>query len=180
VWQSLLLAQAQSIQGNSQNTGSADFGLRLSSLLSQFLPESCVPLSGEADSIEIQSQSLVILKQLWVVVQNIFSRTWLTPVASAFLTAILQRTFYLANREVLANWSLLCSALIVVGIPNVSEFISHQDETQSALEIKRHLWRLVATHGDSSKPINWQDSISSLVFPIGWATMTLTLNRSHV
>ncbi|KAH9955132.1 hypothetical protein BC827DRAFT_887377 [Russula dissimulans] len=131
VWQSLLLAQAQSIQGNSQNTGSADFGLRLSSLLSQFLPESCVPLSGEADSIEIQSQSLVILKQLWVVVQNIFSRTWLTPVASAFLTAILQRTFYLANREVLANWSLLCSALIVVGIPNVSEFISHQDETQA-------------------------------------------------
>jgi len=167
VWQSLLLAQAQQIQGTDQNTSSADFGLRLSSLLSQFLPESCVPLSGEADSVEIQFQSLVILKQLWIVVQNIFSRTLLTPVASSFLTTILQRVFYLADQEVLTNWSLLCSALIVVGIPNVFEFISHQDETQSALEIKRHLWRLVATNGDSSKPPNWKNSVSILCFPIG-------------
>jgi hypothetical protein len=164
VWQSLLLAQALPIRGNSQPGASADFGLHLSSLLSQFLPE---PLPGEAKAIKVQIQSLVILRQLWIVVQNTFSQLWLAPVASSFLAAVLQRTFYLADQEVLTNWSLLCSTLIAVGIPNALESISHQDASHSALEIKRQLWRLAATHCDSSFSSSQQYLISVLVFPLG-------------
>jgi hypothetical protein len=167
IWQSLLLAQAQPIQGNSQPTPSADFGLQLSSLLSQLLPEPCVPLPGEAKAIKAQIQSLVISKQLWVVVQNTFSQLWLAPVASSFLAAILQRTFYLADQEVLTNWSLLCSTLIAVGIPNALESILHQDESHRALEIKRQLWRLVATHSDGSMSSSQQYLMSLLACPFG-------------
>lgn len=102
-----------------------------------------------------------------MVVENTFSHPWLAPVASSFLVSILQRTFYLADQEVLKNWSLLCSSLIAVGIPNVLDSISHQDESHRILEIKRQLWRLVATPSDSSKPINWQHLISVLEFPLG-------------
>ena len=166
MWQSLLLAQAQ-IQGNSQHTPSADFSLRLSSLLSQLLPEPYVPLPGEATAIQVQIQSLVISKQFWIVAQNTFSQTWLAPVASSFLVAIMQRTFYLADQEVLTNWSLLCSTLIAVGIPNALDSIFHQDESHRAIEIKRQLWRLVATHSDSSMSSNQQYLMSVLVFPLG-------------
>ena len=166
MWQSLLLAQAQ-IQGNSQHTPSVDFSLQLSSLLSQLLPEPCVLLPGEATAIKDQIRSLVISKQLWVVVQNTFSQTWLAPVASSFLVAIMQRTFYLADQEVLTNWSLLCSTLITAGIPDALDSISHQDESHRALEIKRQVWRLVATHNDSSMSSSQQYLMSVLVFPLG-------------
>src|SRR6266446_6089271 len=115
VWQSLLLVKAQPTQGTSQPT-SADFGPQLSSLLSQLLPEPWATLPGEAKALKVQVQSLVISNQLWIVVQNTFSQPWLAPVASSFLAAILQRTFYLASQEVLAHWSLLCSTLISAGI----------------------------------------------------------------
>jgi hypothetical protein len=167
VWQSLLLAQAQPTLGDSRPTASVDFGPQLSSLLSQLLPEPWVPLPGEAKAIKIQVQSLVISKQLWIVVQNTFSQPWLTPVTSSFLAAILQRTFYLADQEVLANWSQLCSALIAAGIPNALKSISHQDESDRALETKRQLWRLVATHSDSSISSCSQYLVSVLVFPLG-------------
>jgi hypothetical protein len=167
VWKSLLLAQAEPIQENGRPNASTNFGLRLSSLLSDFLPEPLVSLSGDAKSIEVQLQSLVISKQLWTVVRDTFSRAWLGPIAASFLAAILRRTFYLADQDVLKNWSLLCSDLIIVGIPNALESISHHDDARHALEIKRQLWRLVATHHDSSVPSNWQNLVSTLVFPFG-------------
>jgi hypothetical protein len=166
VWQSLLLVQAQPTQGDSRPTTSVDFDPRLSSLLSQLLPEPWVPLPGEAKAIKVQVQSLVTSKQLWIVVQNTFSQPWLTPVASSFLAAILQRTFYFADQEVLANWSQLCSTLIAAGIPNALKSISHQDESDRGLEIKRQLWRLVATHSDSSISSCSQHLVSVLVFPL--------------
>ena len=166
VWRSLV-APLQPIQGHGLPTASGDFGPRLSSFLSQLLPDPLVPLSGEAESIEIQLQSLIISKQLWIVVQDVFPQSCLGSVASSFLTAILRRAFYLADQGVLTNWSLLCSTLIVVGIPNVVESISHQDEAQCALEVKGQLWRLVAAHCDSSMPGNSQNLIPILVFPMG-------------
>ena len=107
------------------------------------------------------------MKQLWIVVENTFSQPWLAPVASSFLASILQRTFYLGDQEVLTNWSLLCSTLIAVGIPNLLDSILHQDESHRTLEIKRQLWRLVATQSDSSKSSNWQHLVSVLAFPLG-------------
>ncbi|KAI9508331.1 hypothetical protein F5148DRAFT_1197378 [Russula earlei] len=172
MWQTLLRAQAQPIQGNDRSPASTDFDLQLSSLLSHFLPESCVPLSGEPYSIEIQLQSLVVANQLWTVVQNIVSQPSLIRIASSFLVSILQRSFYLSDREVLTSWSLLCSALIAIGIPNLLEFISHHDDTQSALEIKKHLWRVIATNCDGSKRSSRENSISVLLFPIGSWSMS--------
>jgi hypothetical protein len=166
VWQSLL-AQAQPTQGDSQPTASIDFGPQLSSLLSQLLPEPWVPLPGEAKATKVQVQSLAISRQLWIVAQNTLLQPWLAPLASSFLAAILQRSFYLADQEVLANWSLLCSTLIGVGIPNALESISHQDESNRTLEIKKQLWRLMATHGDSSVSSCSQHLVSVLVFPFG-------------
>lgn len=166
IWQSLVV-QLQLVQSDGQLTASADFGPRLSSFLSQLLPDPLVPLSGGAESIVIQLQSLIISKQLWVVIQDVFPQTRLESIASSFLTAILRREFYLADQGVLTNWSLLCSTLIVVGIPKVLEAISHLDEAQRALEVKRQLWRLVATHCDSLNPIGLQNLIPILVFPIG-------------
>jgi len=75
VWRSLLLAQVQPIQVPGRPSASADFGPRLTSLLSQFLPDPLAPLSGEAESIEIQLQSLVISKQLWAVAQDVFPQS---------------------------------------------------------------------------------------------------------
>jgi len=166
VWQSLV-AQFQQILSHEQPTAFADFGPRLSSFLSQLLPDPLVPLSGEAVSIQIQLQSLNISTQLWIVVEDAFPQSCLVSVASSFLTAILRREFYLADQGVLTNWRLLCSTLIVVGIPTVLESISHQDEAQRALEVKRQLWRLVATHCDSPMPNSSQNLIPILVFPIG-------------
>jgi len=166
VWQSLV-TQLQPVQSHGQPTDSADFGPRLSSFFSQLLPDPLVPLSGEAESIEIQLQSLIISKQLWIVVEDVFPQSCLGSVASSFLMAILRRTFYLADQGVLTNWRLLCSTLIVVGIPNVVESISHQDEALRAPEVKRQLWRLVTTHCDSSIPSGSQNLIPILVYPMG-------------
>jgi len=168
VWQSLLIAQVQPIQGHGRPSASADFGPRLTFLLLQFLPDPLAHLSGEAGSIEIQLQSLVISKQLWAVVQDVFPQSSLEPVASSFLTAVLHRAFHIADQRVLTNWRLLCSALVIMtGIPNVFESISHQNEAQQALEIKRRLWRLMATQSDSSMLSNSRNLISILGFPIG-------------
>ena len=167
VWRSLLLAHVQPTQGHGQSAESVDFGPQLSSLLFQFLPDPLALLSGEAESVEIQAQSLVISRQLWMVVQDVFPQSWLKPVATSFLTAIFQRAFYIADRGVLTNWSLLCSTLIVVGIPNVLESIAHQDEAQLAPEIRRKLWRLVATQTDGPILSNPQNLVSILIFPIG-------------
>lgn len=166
VWQSLV-AQLQPVQSHGQLTAPANFGPQLSSFLSQLLPDPLVPLSGGAESIVIQLQFLVISKQLWIVIQDVFPQTCLESIAASFLTAILRREFYLADQGVLTNWSCLCSTLIVVGIPKVLESISHLDEAQRALEVKRQLWRLVATHCDSLNPISLQNLIPVLVFPIG-------------
>lgn len=167
VWQSLLLAQAQPIQGQGRPSVSAQFGPQLTFLLLQFLPDPLAPLSGEAESIELQLQSLVISKQLWAVVQDVFPQSSLEPVACSFLAAILHRAFHIADQRVLTNWSLLCSTLIITGIPDAFESISRQNEAQQALEIKRQLWRLLATQSDGPMLSNSQNLISTLCFPIG-------------
>jgi hypothetical protein len=85
-------------------------------------------------------------------------------VASSLLVATLQRTFHLADQDILRDWSLLCSALIRVGIPNVFELVRHQDDEMGALEIRRQLWRLVTMKEGTS---NFRNVIMVLVFPIG-------------
>ena len=87
--------------------------------------------------------------------------------ASSLLVATLQRTFYLADQDILRDWSLLCSALIRAGIPNVFELVQRQDDELGDLEIRRHLWRLVAKKYVEQGPGNFRDIISVLVFPIG-------------
>ena len=99
--------------------------------------------------------------------QSIFPRAWLITVASSLLVATLQRTFYLADQDILKHWSLLCSALIRVGIPNVFELVQRQDDELGALEIRRQLWRLVAKKCAEQRPGNFRDIISVLAFPIG-------------
>jgi hypothetical protein len=167
VWKSLLHAHVHVIRGHGQHAASADFGPQLSSLLLQFLPDPSTPLSGEAETIKVQLESLSISKQLWAVIQDVFPQSWLQPVASSFLTAILQRAFEIADSCVFASWRLFCSTLIVIAIPNMFESISHRDEAQQALEINRQLWRLVATQEDSSMFNNSRSLVSILAFPIG-------------
>ncbi|KAI9465060.1 hypothetical protein BJY52DRAFT_1184101 [Lactarius psammicola] len=163
VWQSLLAIRAPLIRSDAI---SINFGPQLSSLLSRFLPDLSIPLSGDAESVAIQLQSLVVSRRLWADVQGIFPRSWLTTVASSLLVATLQRTFHLADQDILRDWSLLCSALIVVGIPNVFELIPHQDDELNALEIKRQLWRLVAIQYVEQGPSNFRSIISVLILPI--------------
>jgi hypothetical protein len=167
VWQSLLAVRAPLIRPDGQSPISAGFGQQLSSLLSRFLPESSIPLSGDAESITIQLKSLVVSRHLWAVVQGIFPRSWLITVTSSFLVATLQRTFHLADQDILRDWSLLCSALIVVGIPNVFELIKHQDDELGSLEIRRQLWRLVAMQCVEQGPGNFRNVISVLILPFG-------------
>jgi hypothetical protein len=166
VWRSLLGVRAPQILSEGQSPTSADFGYRLSSLLSQFLPDPSSLLSGDPESVAIQLKSLVVSRHLWVVAQSIFPRSRLITVASTLLVAILQRTFYLADHDILRDWSLLCSALIRVGIPNVFELVQHQDDELGALEIRRHLWRLVAAKGIEQGTGNFRNIISVLTFPI--------------
>jgi hypothetical protein len=129
-----------------------------------FLPDLSNPLSGGGESVEIQLKSLIVSRRLWAVVQSIFPRPWLVTVASSFLVATLQRAFHLADQDILRDWSLLCSALIRVGIPNVFELVQHQDDELGAQEIKRQLWRLVAMKCVEQGA---DDVMSVLIFPIG-------------
>lgn len=87
--------------------------------------------------------------------------------ASSLLVAIVQRTFHISDQDVLRDWSLLCSALIRVGIPNVFDLVQHQDDELGTLEIRRHLWRLVATKSVEQGPGNFGNVKSVLIFPIG-------------
>lgn len=167
MWQSLLAVRAPLIRPDGHLPTSANFGQQLSSLLSQFLPDTSIPLSGDAESIAIQLKSLVVLRHLWEVARSIFPHPWLITVASSLLVATLQRTFHLADQDILRDWTLLCSALIVVGIPNVFELIQHQDDELGGLEIRRQLWRLVATQCVEQRPSNLQNAISALILPIG-------------
>ncbi|KAH9028345.1 hypothetical protein EDB85DRAFT_1970625 [Lactarius pseudohatsudake] len=137
VWQSLLVVRAPLIRLDGQS--------RTSSPL--------FPLSGDAESVAIQLRSLVVSRHLWAVVQSTFPRSWLTTVASSLLVATLQRTFHLADQDILRDWSLLCSALIVVGIPDV-------------------LWCLVATQCLEQGPGNFWNVASVLVLPIGSWSMS--------
>ncbi|KAH8994356.1 hypothetical protein EDB86DRAFT_3078209 [Lactarius hatsudake] len=171
-WRSLLAVRTPLITLDGQSPTSVDFGSRLSSLLSRFLPDPSAPLSGDAESVAIQLRSLVVSKHLWAVVQSTFPRSWLTTVASSFLVATLQRTFYLVDQDVLRDWSLLCSALIIVGIPNVFELVPHLDDELGSLEIRRQLWRLVAIQCVKQGPGNFRNVISVLILPIGSWSMS--------
>ncbi|KAH9019472.1 hypothetical protein EDB84DRAFT_1566051 [Lactarius hengduanensis] len=171
-WRSLLAVRAPLIRLDGQSPTSVDFGSRLSSLLSQFLPDPSIPQSGNTKSVAIQLQSLAVSRHLWVVVQSIFPHSWLTAVASSLLVATLQRTFHLADQDVLRDWNLLCSALIIVGIPNVFELIPHQDDGPGTVEIRRQLWRLVAMQCVGKGPGNFRSVISVLILPIGSWSMS--------
>ncbi|KAI9443507.1 hypothetical protein H4582DRAFT_1201132 [Lactarius indigo] len=172
VWRSLLAVRAPLIQLDAQSPTSVDLRLQLSSFLSRFLPDSSTPLSGDAESVAIQLQSLVVSRHLWAVVQSTFPRPWLTSVASSLLVATLQHTFHLADQDILRDWSLLCSALIVVGIPDVFELVPHQDDDLGPLEIRRQLWRLVATQCVEQGPGKFRNVSSVLVLPIGSWSMS--------
>ncbi|KAH9168458.1 hypothetical protein EDB89DRAFT_1583918 [Lactarius sanguifluus] len=172
VWQSLLAVRAPLIRLDGQSRTSVDFGQWLSSMLSQFLPYPSIPLSGGAESVAIQLRSLFVSRHLWAVVQSTFPLSWLTTVASSFLVATLQRTFHLADQDVLRDWSLLCSALIIVGIPNVFELVPRLDDKLGSLEIRRQLWRLVAIQCVEQGPGNFRNVISVLILPIGSWSMS--------
>ncbi|KAH9060463.1 hypothetical protein EDB87DRAFT_1616076 [Lactarius vividus] len=172
VWQSLLAVRAPLIRQDGQSRTSVDFGQWLSSVLSQILPDPSIPLSGGADSVAIQLRSLIVSRHLWAVVQSTFPRSWLTTVASSLLVAALQRTFHLADQDVLRDWSLLCSALIIVEIPNVFELVPHLDDDLGSLEIKRQLWRLVAIQCVEQGPGNFRNVTSVLILPIGSWSMS--------
>ncbi|KAH9080203.1 hypothetical protein EDB83DRAFT_2337759 [Lactarius deliciosus] len=163
---SLLAVRAPLIRLDGLSRTSVDFGQWLSSMLSQFLPDPSIPLSGDAESIAIQLRSLVVSRHLWAVVQSTF------PLASSLLVAALQRTFHLADQDVLRDWSLLCSALIIVGIPNVFELVPHLDDELGSLEIRRQLWRLVAIKCVEQGPGNFRNVISVLILPIGSWSMS--------
>ena len=167
MWRSLLAVRGPQLRPEGQSPTSSDFGSQLSSLLLQILPDLSSPLSGDVESVAIQLKSLVVSRHLWDSVQTIVPRPWLITVASSLLVATLQRTFYLADQDILRDWSLLCSALIRAGIPNVFELVQHQDDELGDLEIRRHLWRLVAKKYVEQGTGNFRDIISVLVFPIG-------------
>ncbi|KAF8258476.1 hypothetical protein EI94DRAFT_1130416 [Lactarius quietus] len=167
VWRSLLAVRASQIRLDGQSPTNDDFGPQLSSLLCQFLPDPSIPLSGDAKSVAVQLKSLVVSRHLWAVVQSIFPRSWLISVASSLLVTTLQRTFHLVDQDILRDWSLLCSALIRIGIPNVFELVQHQDDELGSLEIRRQLWRLVAMKCVEQGPGDIRNAISVLIFPIG-------------
>ncbi|KAI0917111.1 hypothetical protein AcW1_007609 [Taiwanofungus camphoratus] len=161
IWQALLLVQAQLSQEMQHLTMLSDYAHQIVTVITDFL--SWKPSSGGED---VQSSTLALTKQLWKVMENIFTVSWLMPVAKSILIAVLKEEYDLHHEDVKQAWSGLCATLISA---STSEFLAGlvvRNSYQSEMYLRRYLWSVLAETWKSIEPIPaWQDTVTLLVLP---------------
>lgn len=163
IWQALLLVQAQLTQGHRHLTTSSAFAVKISSLVSRFV----IP-TKECDA---EVRQLFLVKKLWMVMKNIFEKSWLASPAEIILAAILEQIFGFENNSVKALWNQLCADLISVGIPTVMHILFVRSESQKEekeSQVTKQLWLLMVKQQLASDECSWEELVLLLVVPLGW------------
>jgi hypothetical protein len=162
IWQSLLLAQADSMLQDGHLTASSSFARRVASIITHFFP---------ADLSGANINHLTLLKKLWNVLKNIFSSLWLESPAEIILAAVLMRQFSFQDEQVKIGWSELCADLISVGIPSLLHIIHSRSEFKQGLEVTRQLWTVLAkAWHDPDEGVPWGNLVAFLAIPYRWGS----------
>lgn len=139
----------------------SDYAHQIVTVITDFL--SWKPSSGGED---VQSSTLALTKQLWKVMENIFTVSWLMPVAKSILIAVLKEEYDLHHEDVKQAWSGLCATLISASTPEFLAGLVVRNSYQSEMYLRRYLWSVLAETWKSIEPIPaWQDTVTLLVLP---------------
>ncbi|GBE84841.1 hypothetical protein SCP_0700210 [Sparassis crispa] len=168
VWQALLLVQAQLTQEYGHLTTASSFANRAVTIITDFL---LFNYHGSSDSSQLcdrQCARLTLVRQLWRVMKNVFTTSWLIPTATSILTSVLKQEYKIDREDVKVAWSGLCAALISASEPDLLGRLVIGNESQRTTELIRHLWNVSASKWTTIDPKpSWQDTVSFLVVPLG-------------
>ncbi|KAH9936203.1 uncharacterized protein B0H18DRAFT_1113630 [Fomitopsis serialis] len=167
-WQALLLVLAQLTQEHRHLTASAECAVRVAGICRDILEWQDSAPSKHPDESASRVNQLRFVLMMWKIARNVFNASWLAAAAEPILRAVLQRTYDLANREISDAWAELSSALVLSGASDLLLRLAVGDEAQQEMELKRHLWSVLAKSWAYSevKP-DWKVTVSLVTLPIG-------------
>ncbi|KAF7298881.1 GLOBIN domain-containing protein [Mycena indigotica] len=162
-WQTLLLMPTEITQGHMHFTPTEGFSgnAKFTALMQSFLDD--LP----ADPIT-EVACLQLLSKMWRGLCNAFEVNRLAWASQTVLGAIVKHRFTLTDAEVKSEWAQMCSALMAVGNPNISDIITAVDDQTMPTGIQQQLWSAsVASAGQGSSSVDWQDLAHLLSAPLG-------------
>lgn len=161
VWQALLLVQAQLTQEFGHLTTPPEFANRLVDIISQVMH----PASNALPNVQLVL--LTLLKQLWVVIRNIFHTPWLARVSSSILRVVLSQHYDLTQEDVKTRWGDICASLILADSPEILHKLATSNEAENEAGLTRYLWTVLAKTWLSSRlQRRWEDTVSFLTVPL--------------
>ncbi|OCH86877.1 hypothetical protein OBBRIDRAFT_837831 [Obba rivulosa] len=166
IWQTLLLANAQLTQESRHLMSPPACAQKAVTIIVNFLADPSLNAT-KLPSSHTQLSVLVLGKQLWKVMRNVFAPSWLTVAAESILTAVLKRKFDLQDAAVREVWSKLCAALVIASEPELLAKLTSDSEERGEADVRYHLWTVVAESWKSSEPSpSWQDTVKLLGVPL--------------
>ncbi|KAG6887993.1 hypothetical protein C0992_009973 [Termitomyces sp. T32_za158] len=144
---------------------SRSFASQIADIVTRFLVQS--------QEVSVQVHRLVVVKQLWSVMKNVFATSWLP--AEKIVASVIKVNFFLEEEHIKAAWSDLCSDLISVGIPTLLHVMSTGSEGQ---KVTRQLWTVLArTWQVPDEKAHWDELISFLAIPLkSWIMFGVEIN----
>lgn len=133
IWQALLLVQAQLTQEFGHLTTPPEFANRLVDIISQVMH----PASDALPNVQLVL--LTLLKQLWVVIRNVFNAPWLARVSSSVLRVVLSQHYDLTQEDVKTCWGDICASLILADSPEILHKLATSNEAANEAELTRYL-----------------------------------------
>ncbi|KAH9841456.1 uncharacterized protein C8Q71DRAFT_700943 [Rhodofomes roseus] len=167
-WQALLLVLAQLTQEHRHLTASAECAHKVANICCDILAWQGNPTTKPIDETALRVNQLRFVLMLWKVARNVFNASWLASAAEPILRAVLQRTYDLTKKEIADAWAELSGALVLSGSHDLLHRLAVHDEARQEMELKRHLWSVLAKSWcfSEAKP-DWKVTVSLVTLPIG-------------
>ncbi|EJF63296.1 hypothetical protein DICSQDRAFT_160507 [Dichomitus squalens LYAD-421 SS1] len=174
VWQALLLVQTHLTQGRAHLTSSPDSTNFVVSVVADFLdwsPPTDVKRPPLPENV-VQRRVLCLCSQLWNVMKNVFSDSWLSSASGSLLGSVVRHTFDFSLEDVKTAWSQLRSFLVSANAPDLIGRLVAETKKHQAVDIQRGLWLLAADTWISRDPVpSWTNSVEFLTIPLRHWTM---------
>ena len=162
-------------------TASDELATKAATILTQFLPANASGLQYACPSTDAEIRSLMLVKQLYDVMKNVFTSSWLCSAATAILSGITKRDFTVETEDVRAAWNALSCDLVIDGSPNVLGLLSGEIG-EGEVKRRRQLRAVFAkVWKDLENKVVWQDAVFLLgipfrsVFPFSFSSLMVSL-----
>ena len=164
LWQALLRARVHPARHSSDVTLSSELAVQLALIVIGFLD---LQNKSFKDAVEQQKSRLSFVAELWKTMRGVIASSQRASSAETILAAILKLDFSLTVPEVKNLWGRLCADLISSSTPAFFTQTCVRNEDQRTLDVKRHLWAVLAKQWESGRAgLTWEDSMKCLALPL--------------